>query len=1085
MSSDSFGNTRYGTNALPSTGPDLSFNTAIGYNALFQLASGVNNTAIGYNAGSLGNFSNTTSIGANTNPSADNQVVLGSTGTTVIAQNLYLESISIPIDSSTNSFGFISSAAGTLYNKLVSNDDIASNANIANSKLAIINTPGLVDNLATSATTSNIPLSIVSRDGSGNIIATTQSVDPITSDDTVATTLYVNNLLNVVSSSESLPATIARRDENGDLYASNFYGNLTGDVFGNLTGDITGNLFGNVLGNFSGDILGNLTGNVLGNLNGNVTGDVCGTLRGDVFGNLYGGIIGDVTGNVHGNVIGNLSGNVTGSLFGSVTGSVSGSLVGDVTGNVHGNVSGTLHGSVTGSLIGDVTGNLFGDVNGDVNGNLTGNVNGNVNGSLNGNVIGNLSGNVNGSLNGNVIGNLSGNVSGFLNGNVTGDLFGDVTGTLHGNVTGTLHGIVTGNLRGNVIGNLSGNVIGNVTGSLFGNATTASSSSNASNSSTQPYGTSNNSIATTEFVQNAINNIDLSGISYQELYTLEGFSNNLITIKNNATAGILQNDVSGNVFSSTNIGNVSGNLTGNASSASTSSTQPLGTSNTSIATTQFVQNSLNAYSPVINTVLIDASMCDSSGNYSLPSPPYSNIYVKNGDIYSTTLISSYEYSVDGPSSVAFVGKDTYITGNFWGTGVATTIYGTVTTNIGYKLDENNNMSPLLNASSASPGSRNQGLVYDMISVGTDLYIVGNFNIDISGVTQRNIAKYDTLTGIWYGVGLGQDQYYAGWINSVLYYDNKIYIAGKIQGMFNPDGTTIGANSYVTVSYYDLLLNTWVVPGINPSSFVFFYESMSLTLVGTNIYYSASRDDNRNIRNLYKWNTVTNIVNTTPILIATTVPELKGFVNLTYDSYNNLLWLAGSYQNVKNSSGTIVYGPVSYNASTTLSLLGFDMNETDISSNNFRYIGGPTFNAITFASTVYNNKLYLIGPFYYFNTLNQGQIYSNGTVGDGFLMSCDLSTNIWSQIPNSFSFNALPLQEPFMYKIKFQSLNETMWVNCGVRNSVTTNEITLRQGNTSIITLDNPNPYALVASTQAAGKTFVTPFNSSLSTLIVI
>lgn len=94
----------------------------------------------------------------------------------------------------------------------------------------------------------------------------------------------------------------------GNVSASNFNGNVTGDVTGNVTGTLYGNVKGNVTGNVNGNVTGSLKGNVTGSVTGNVKGNVTGSLNGNV------------TGNVRGDVTGNVKGNVTGTLYGSVQG---------------------------------------------------------------------------------------------------------------------------------------------------------------------------------------------------------------------------------------------------------------------------------------------------------------------------------------------------------------------------------------------------------------------------------------------------------------------------------------------------------------------------------------------------------------------------------------------------------------------------------------------------------------------------------------------------------------------------------------------------------------------------------------------
>ena len=70
----------------------------------------------------------------------------------------------------------------------------------------------------------------------------------------------------------------------GNVNASNFNGNVTGNVTGSLNGNVTGNVKGNVNGNVTGSLNGNVTGNVRGDVTGNVKGNVTGTLYGSVQG---------------------------------------------------------------------------------------------------------------------------------------------------------------------------------------------------------------------------------------------------------------------------------------------------------------------------------------------------------------------------------------------------------------------------------------------------------------------------------------------------------------------------------------------------------------------------------------------------------------------------------------------------------------------------------------------------------------------------------------------------------------------------------------------------------------------------------
>jgi hypothetical protein len=75
-------NTAFGVNTLDinTTG---SYNTAFGYNALTNNVTGLYNTAIGYNAFTASSINNSTAIGYNSNPTTNNQIVLGTNAETV------------------------------------------------------------------------------------------------------------------------------------------------------------------------------------------------------------------------------------------------------------------------------------------------------------------------------------------------------------------------------------------------------------------------------------------------------------------------------------------------------------------------------------------------------------------------------------------------------------------------------------------------------------------------------------------------------------------------------------------------------------------------------------------------------------------------------------------------------------------------------------------------------------------------------------------------------------------------------------------------------------------------------------------
>jgi hypothetical protein len=68
------------------------FNTAIGFNTLGSITTGSNNTAIGYNSFTGNNFSQSTAIGYGSQPTANNQIVLGTSSESVIIPGTTLSS---------------------------------------------------------------------------------------------------------------------------------------------------------------------------------------------------------------------------------------------------------------------------------------------------------------------------------------------------------------------------------------------------------------------------------------------------------------------------------------------------------------------------------------------------------------------------------------------------------------------------------------------------------------------------------------------------------------------------------------------------------------------------------------------------------------------------------------------------------------------------------------------------------------------------------------------------------------------------------------------------------------------------------
>ncbi len=118
-------------------------------------------------------------------------------------------------------------SSGNLSTSLIIDADIAANANIADTKLATITTPGQVANSATTATSANTANAIVSRDPSGNFSAGTITAN-LNGNATTATT------------------------------ATNFSGTLSGDVTGTQSATVVSFVGGQTAANVA-------TGSVLAN----------------------------------------------------------------------------------------------------------------------------------------------------------------------------------------------------------------------------------------------------------------------------------------------------------------------------------------------------------------------------------------------------------------------------------------------------------------------------------------------------------------------------------------------------------------------------------------------------------------------------------------------------------------------------------------------------------------------------------------------------------------------------------------------------------------------------------------------------
>ena len=182
-----------------------------------------------------------------------------------------------------------STSPGTLTSSLIVNDDIASSAAIADTKLATISSNGKVANSATTATSANTSGAIVSRDGSGNfsagnITVTGETISSFTNagivhndnngvlssslivnadiastaaiaDSKLATISTANKVANsaTTATSANTASTIVSRDASGNFAAGNI--TVTGETISSFTtagivhNDASGNLSSSLIVN--------------------------------------------------------------------------------------------------------------------------------------------------------------------------------------------------------------------------------------------------------------------------------------------------------------------------------------------------------------------------------------------------------------------------------------------------------------------------------------------------------------------------------------------------------------------------------------------------------------------------------------------------------------------------------------------------------------------------------------------------------------------------------------------------------------------------------------------------------------------
>ena len=414
---------------------------------------------------------------------------------------------------------------------------------------------GIATAAANAATASNTTNTIVKRDGSGNFSAGTISAS--------LTGNVTGNLIGNASTATS--ATTATT-------STNFSGNLTGDVTGTQSATVVSTVGGQSAANIA-------TATVAAN-NATPINTASTIVQRDASGNFAAG---NITANLSGNVVGNLNGNADTATTATTATNFSNPLGGDVTGNQPTTVVSFVGGQTAANvaagtvLANSATNNNIPStlVRRDGSGNFNANI---INATFIGNITGNLFGNATTATSATTAGT-STNFSGSLAGDVTGiqaaTIVSFVGGQSAANVssatiaanaatnTNTPNTIVERDSSGNFIaGDIQADLIGDVTGNLFGNASTATSATTANNFSGSLTG---DVIGTQSATQVSM----IGGQTAANVAAGTVLANN--STNNNVAGTIIRRDSSGNfnagTINATFIGNITGNLIGNAATA--------------------------------------------------------------------------------------------------------------------------------------------------------------------------------------------------------------------------------------------------------------------------------------------------------------------------------------------------------------------------------------------------------------------------------------------------------------------------------------------------------------------------------------
>ena len=541
---------------------------------------------------------------------------------------------------------------------------------------------------------------------SGDVTGTQSATMVNMVDGQTATNVGIATAAANAATASNTTGTIVKRDGSGNFVAGTIQAALTGDVTGNLFGNATtatsattaatstnfsGSLAGDVTGTQAATVVAQVGGQSAANValatvaaNGATSANSANTIvKRDNSGNF---IAGNITANLSGNVVGNVNGNADTATTATTALNFSNPLGGDVTGNQPATIVSFVGGqSAANVAAGTVLANNATSLNTPntlVRRDGSGSFNaGTINATFIGNISGNISGNAATATNA-TFAVLATNFSGALGGDVTGTQAATVVSTVGGQTaanvalatiaanaateTNTANTIVKRDGSGNFIaGTIQADLIGNVTGNLIGNASTATSAITSTNFSGSLMG--NVSGTQTATVVDVV-----GGQTAASIATGVVLANN--STNNNTASTIVRRDASGNfnagTINATFNGNVIGNLSGNAATATNASFAVLATNfsgalggdvtGTQAATVVSTVGGQTAANVALATIAANAATDNNTANTIVKRDSFGNFTTNmvtiSGTVTNPTDATTKQY-VDTAVSTGLVSKE--------------------------------------------------------------------------------------------------------------------------------------------------------------------------------------------------------------------------------------------------------------------------------------------------------------------------------------------------------------------------------------------------------------------------------------------